>query len=322
MPNWREFLSERFMADANAPGHPRLVIGRPGFNGYFSQNNGDFRTHIAINRDGHRNPEPAAAASGRVWAIGDSFTFGWGVEAGERFPDVAARRAGLTVYNLASPGADVCGYQTLRALMPAAGMPTAVLIGLTLENDIDNYDCAARRDEQPAIGSFVWSLSDTKQFLMRVSALYNFSAIALKRAAVLDNFLKSWGLVAREHAYRRSIEDATLPRYVERTADELQALHNSFSKTVPFSVVLIPSRFELISNDPHFATLREHMKRELASRRIEVIDPFDRLFAAGFTSVHFPHDGHWSPSGHALVAELVAAWLGAKHQQRPAAALN
>ena len=39
MPHWQEFYSGRFMRVVPVPGHGLVAIGRPGFDGYFAQNN-------------------------------------------------------------------------------------------------------------------------------------------------------------------------------------------------------------------------------------------------------------------------------------------
>ena len=49
MPEWREFSSGRFMHRTVVPGHAPIDLGRAGFDGYFAQNNGDFRARIRIN---------------------------------------------------------------------------------------------------------------------------------------------------------------------------------------------------------------------------------------------------------------------------------
>ena len=48
-PTWADFSVNRFVQTEPAPGLGIIFTGKPGFNGYFAQNNGDFRAHIHIN---------------------------------------------------------------------------------------------------------------------------------------------------------------------------------------------------------------------------------------------------------------------------------
>ena len=79
--------------------------------------------------------------------------------------------------------------------------------------------------------------------------------------------------------------------------------------TVPFAVLVAPTRFELRDGAPGLRRLREAITEALASQGIPVIDPFDSFKAAGFEAVHFTHDGHWSLVGYRLAGTAAATWL-------------
>ncbi len=150
MPHWQEFYSGRFMHVVQVPEHGLVTTGRPGFDGYFSQNNGDFRVRLQINDFGFRNPDPVNKADGRIWFIGDSMAFGWGVEQNEMYSSVAGALLNAPTYNVASPGTNVCGYQALLARTLKHASPRAVIVGLILENDIGDYDCRAEAQSSSA----------------------------------------------------------------------------------------------------------------------------------------------------------------------------
>ena len=73
------------------PGHMPVAMCKPNFNGYFSQNNGNFRVKININSFGFREKENIDQANDRIWIIGDSMAFGWGVEENERYSNVLSK---------------------------------------------------------------------------------------------------------------------------------------------------------------------------------------------------------------------------------------
>ena len=312
MPHWRDFYSGRFIQQTAVPGRVTVPIGRPGFDGYFAQNNGDFRIRIAINNFGLRNPEPAEAAAGRVWIIGDSMAFGWGVEQDEMYSTVIGRMTGAPTYNVASPGTDVCGYQSLLARMPKSPGPSAALMGLIVENDVQDYDCRAEAAKTPPHRGW-WSeltyLIGVKATLTRASALYNFLAVSLKRVGAINNFLVWAGLVRPGHAYKTPPSQDRLDVLADKTAAEVSTFKSMLPPDVPFAVLVAPVRFEIKLEDPVYRALRLETVAALRRRGIDVIDPYPGFRASGFEDTHFAHDGHWTALGHKIAAEAAARWL-------------
>ena len=316
MPNWREFHSGWFMRLVEVPGYGRVTTGKPGFNGYFSQNNGDFRVRIQINEFGLRNNIPVKMANSRVWIIGDSMAFGWGIERKDIYSAVAERVSQVPTYNVASPGTSVCGYQALYKRMPNSIKPTGVVVGLILENDIHAYDCkAVEKGLSPILESRSnktadnFSFADFKGLLTKNLALYNFFAISLKRVNVARELLTRIGFINKEHVNQKPVEKPPFGESVEKTADELLRLKMMVGSDVPFAVLIAPTRFEVRDGDPFSRELRLGLIDAISSRGIEVLDPFEKFKKAGFQATHFSYDGHWSPQGHEIAGQLVAQWI-------------
>lgn len=315
MPHWREFYSGRFMSPVALPGYTPVMAGRPGFDGYFAQNNGDFRIRIQLNELGHRNPEQASEATGQIWAIGDSMTFGWGVERAEMYSEVLEKKLGVPVYNLASPGTDICGYQTMVAQMPKDARPAAIVVGLILENDVRMYDCpaeakasAAAQMVRPDTGGGL-SLLEIKQYATQKSALYNFFAVSLKRVALVQDILVRLRLLNKPHAVQKKIESEKLPELAASTVNELVRLKSMLPPASSFLVMVVPTRFEIRDSMPLHWDLRRAIETELVGRGISSVDPLDAFKAKGFDATHFRHDGHWSVLGHRIAAEAIAGSL-------------
>lgn len=309
MPYWQDYASERFMTPRTVPGWAPFNAGMPGFEGHFAQNNGDFRIAIRLDELGLRNPSDTIA-DGAVWGVGDSFTFGWGVEREQIFPAVAAAQLGRPFFSVASPGTNVCGYQALVSQVLSKGaMPGAVLVGLTIENDISAYDCAKDGQDAampaPRVGV---SGQTAKEFLLAHSALYNFAAVTLKRSPLVLEALKSLGLV-------KSQEDVSwhLARHeadvLEATARETAQLQAMLPSGTPFAVVLIPARFDLEQPGSDWSQDRQDLAARLRALGVGVVDPADALTAQGRDKVHFAHDGHWSALGHRIAGQAAAAAL-------------
>lgn len=313
-PHWREFYSGRFMQREFVPGHGSVNVGRGGFDGYFAQSDGDFRVRITLNELGQRNPEPASAANGTIWVVADSFGFGWGVERNQTYAEVIERILQRPVYNLSSPGTDICGYQMLLARMPAKAKPAALIVGLTMENDVRRYSCKRgegphARPENGHTDDAEFSLTGVKRSLIANSALYNFFAVTLKRIEPVTEFLIFIGLVERPHAGREKFNTGDLARRVASTVDELLYLRSMVPKEIPFAVLVAPARFDVRDRDPIFSALRKNLRQEIRRRGIETIDPIDDFRAAGFSATHFAHDGHWLPLGHEIAGRRIADWL-------------
>lgn len=309
-PHWREYASARFMRSEIAPGIGPVAVGRPGFDGYFAQNNGDFRVRVRLNDLGLRNEELAAAAAGRIWAVGDSFTFGWGVEANEMFSAVLGDALREKVYNVATPGGDVVGYQWLVARMPKGVAPRLVVVGLTIENDLLDYGAetanAAKPERPPEPGPFSF-----KEWGTNNSAVYNLAAVAVKQSSFLRDFFAKAGIIEAAHGLRAAPDRPAARRVSQRTAEEIVRLRGMLPPGTPLVVLVIPSRFEILNRNRAWIELREAAVAALAARGVPVVDPTAALVAAGFEATHFPHDGHWSARGHQIAGRALAAWIAA-----------
>lgn len=309
-PAWSEFFAGRFLTVEHVDGYGDVAVGRKGFDGYFSQNNGDFRAHIRINDFGLRDAEPVSAADGRIWIIGDSMAFGWGVEANQMYSSVIGDDLQRPTYNVASPGTNVCGYQALAGRMPGDIRPGAVVVGLILENDLAHYDCRAYAAEKnPEASGF--SLPALKPVLTEHSALYNFFAVALKRVDVVREALIWLGVINKSHAYKNVLAGEDSKAIAKSTAAELVRLRDMFDPATPFVVFVAPSRFEIANDDPGFTTVRTDMIDALRSHGLAYVDPVDAFKTAGFEDTHFIHDGHWSANGHRIAGAEIAGWLRA-----------
>lgn len=317
MPEWREFYSGRFMRVLPVANYGQVATGRPGFDGYFAQNNGDFRARISINKFGLRNNEPIESAADRIWVVGDSMTFGWGVEQSERYSSVIAKVSGVATYNVASPGTDVCGYRTLVHRMPQGMKPRAVVVGLILENDISPYDCELKwrtfeetkndKNKEEVAGP-VSSIA-VKGFLTQYSSLYNVLTVTLKRVGWLREFFTAIGIIRDINTYATIGDGADIPDAIERTTRELVNLRQQVPANTPFVVLIAPGRFELLNSDASYRRVRLAVAASLAKNGIDSLDPYDAFYRAGLKPTHFAHDGHWTVLGHEIAGEAVARWL-------------
>ncbi len=315
-PDWRDFNSGRFMQVVDVPGLGTTVIGQPGFDGTFSNNNADFRTNIKINAFGHRELVPVEAADGRIWVVGDSFSFGWGVEFAETYAVQLENLTGFKTYNIANPGTNVCGYQAAIARMPATVKPKALIVGLTLENDLSILSCVAQREQvvrtsetnqknQPP-QSFI----GLKAWLKNHLALYNFVVLNLKKNDVTRAFLASTGIMADIKVDILQNNQRLALNALVNTADNIKDIAAFLPANVPMIILIIPSRIEIVGPDADILLKRRKVIQKLLNERgIATVDPFQALADAGFEKVHFANDGHWTPAGHLIAAKALVPAL-------------
>jgi lysophospholipase L1-like esterase len=115
----------------------------------------EFSYQVRINNLGFRDRDFAARKSGakRVLVIGDSFTYGWGVDADRSWPKVMERelrKGGLQieVANLGSPGAGPAEYAALAARAIPVLQPDLVVVAMLQADDL--YQAADSPAERQA----------------------------------------------------------------------------------------------------------------------------------------------------------------------------
>lgn len=103
----------------------------------------EFSFTADINRLGFRDREFALAkeARTRILAIGDSFTYGWGVGVEQSWPkllesSLRARGKDVEVANLGQPGASPLVYAQIAARAIPLLKPDIVIVGITLGDDL------------------------------------------------------------------------------------------------------------------------------------------------------------------------------------------
>ncbi len=343
--------------EPDPPGRYRL---RPGYSGRMTRAR-EFDIDVHINQLGVRGPEvgtslgtfPAEASPGtskaqtlqargvqteavRLLALGDSFTFGVGVEDSETFSTLAAAA-------LAETGRPALA---LNAGIPAFGVPDAVgwlaRHGVELEPDLvllsiflgnDLVDASPNREEILVVDGLLAPKESPRgpgAWLHRNSHLYvlvkGFSEGPLVRPLRAKLGLgEPWRVrVLREElaiydreavsklAPAAAATDGALGRLAELAAE---GGFTVLVQLIPSDLEVDPGRWGRVlaelDLDPkrYDAAVPRHLVTELlANRGIDWVDPSAALaegIAAG-RRLYFPEDRHWTAEAHALAADLLA----------------
>jgi lysophospholipase L1-like esterase len=297
----------------------------------------EYATEIRIDGHGERVPEnepPENPGASRLLALGDSFTFGVGVEAEDAFPEILEDRLqadskGPWVVRNGGVG----GYGPLRSARlflasQASWEPNVVIHALYLGNDLEDQDPARFRDH-PRIenGRMVTEHGGVQRLRLalrshshlylflrqRLYGLYQKTYLA-RRAQYLDPVgLAEWPASIRETSWPAG------RAAIREIAEWCRARERGYL------VLLVPTRYQVEEGAwhryrrewglPEEAFDREHGQREVRAfleaesiPHVDFLEAF-RAAAEGGKKLYYSFDQHWTRDGHELAAEIVHARL-------------
>ena len=249
------------------------------------------RTNSKGWRDAERETSRAAGTSVRLAAVGDSFTFGVGVDDGERFSEVIeAQLSGVEFLNFGMNGFGTD--QELEVLRHEVldYRPDAVLCVTYLGNDLLDITHSVRhrwpKPRYELAGGALTLIPPQAGFLVRLrSATYFGEAIALLR--------------------RRFGHEVS---QVQEPCEDPVALYFALVEEMQSATVATGSAFVVVlvhepDIDPDAA---REVRAGLAERGIQVIDlepSFTAAMAEGENLFNPPPVAHWNVEGHRLVAK-------------------
>ncbi len=280
----------------------RLVLVAPNTVARQRKNTGDFDVSVRINGRGLRDDKDVAGATpADIVVVGDSFAWGWGVEAEQRFSDQLQTTTGRRVFNVSTP-TDIEGYAALLDhARDLGGRFNQVVLALCMENDLADYGAspAGRAESAP---SPAW---DVRPWLDSHSAAYLLFTTVVHQTPWMNDAAVGLGVIRPNLAgMSRNTYSASV---VEASADRVADI----GKRYRLLVVIIPSR-ALWVGDNRAVEDRVHQGfvGALQRRGLDVLDLRPRWEAGGHPlAYHFANDGHWNARGHQLAAEAIAERL-------------
>jgi len=274
------------------------------------KNTGDFDVTINFNKYGLRDAKDLATATPDDYFVaGDSLMFGWGVEEGQRFSDVLQNLIKTPVYNLAIP-ADINGYEKLVDYAKKNGAQVRKLIlVISEETNLKDYE----KNQAPVAHNRgpKRPLMYVKEYLMTHSALYFLVTSIIHKNPALKDLAVQFGLIIPnlEGIAQRPYSRGVLVSSADRTA-KLASRYQTI-------VAVAPSRAHWYGDESDRAVARRihsEFMELLLERELRVVD-FRKTFEKSGSPLQyfFKNDGHWNPTGHAIGARAVAAYLTSGH---------
>lgn len=296
---------------------------------------------IAINPEGFR--ESSAMEDATVFTLGDSFTFGWGVDEEESWPGLLEALSGRTVYNLgirdASPRQELGVLDfVLRSHVESAGVRRVfwmIYEGNDLEDEPGLFRPPVQGDGRGR-GTVLGLLVNVPRALKSQAVVtkirtgeisfgrvggpagydpYSVDGVSLShplyRSEALGLRLFHPSYVKRASAGESYVRDHPNRPALEAVFGEMADLAREFDLEI--TVLLAPSAARLhgphfqafpeISPRPHFLDLVRAMA---GSAGFNVLDLYERLRPDGGTELlFFRDDDHFNVRGHQRVAEIV-----------------
>ena len=273
------------------------------------KNTGDYDVVINFNQYGLRDTRDISKAKEDSFlVVGDSFTFGHGIKAGNRFSDLLFLKYNQDVYNLAIP-TGLNGYKSLIKYAEILGAKSKKLIlVICMENDLLNFNDEkilniSNLDKKNKIKSF---LSTQKSFLMNNSALYYSFTSALHQNNWFKNFFIKIGLIN---------PNIKTSKFVKKDLYGSASFIKNLTSKFDSFIVLIPSRYNWAGNQERIIKYRnEHntFRKELEKRGLTVLDlrdKFEEISNNPLVELHFAKDGHWNETGNAIAAKEISSLI-------------
>lgn len=311
----------------------------PGFEGRLAER--EFDTAVRINSLGYRQPEFSPERKGeiRIVVVGDSFTFGYGVEEDESFVSVMAAelvRCGVRsaqVVNGGVPGRWLDSYYLELKTRLLALDPDVVLVGLFLGNDLASPDSEAYewvevdaeglpvrlRSRETSIEDGR-SVSRKPKLRWRLPVARNSQVAQLLFDSANAIYRSLWPKVRSVDMYEKDYTEHTLA-----TLERAERLIVAMARLVRehgarFGIIEIPAREQiyqpahLLLEDLDFDKPELVLGEILARNGIESIDLLPALRAASDgPRLYFRSDGHMTRTGYALAGRTIAHEALRKH---------
>lgn len=298
---------------------------QPGHRGYISSRI-EFTTPVKINGFGLRGPDlDLPGDRPRMLVLGDSFVFGYGVEAEEAFPALLESALLQRGDNVEVVNAATAGYGTVNevAWLKHYGLPLEpdfVVLGVFLGNDL--------RDNGRSLADSWAAIAPTRSWHRPVTHwLYDHSHLYVVVRQITTNLRREGRFVSRDSGLSLGQKyEGNHEHEVAATAKALDELAEIGRREgIGLFAILIPDPVQV---EPERQTTRDRLAREnpdldltypnkVFSRLLEARGiPYTDLtgpFAADAPDGNryfFPLDGHWTRAGHKLAAELVAPIVG------------
>ena len=286
---------------------------KPNFEGVIDDP--EFVMKYRTNSLGFRGKEIDSKEGTRIICLGDSMTFGYGVNEEDLFVTWIAEDLGVESINMGVSGYDIDRYMLLFEDYVVHNDPDLLVLFFTIINDFGESvkkGEALGIKEKAALSK--GGVGEFKKLLFRHSRFYQWVKDRVNRTSMLNVLLIRMGV--------RSAGDIFLKEYppvMERKVDRVRMVLTSIKEAADingFEILLvgIPDSiqvYEGMSLDKRYWDIEKpnDILREIADDvKIDYLDLLP-AFRKNSNRLFFKYDGHLNPEGHRETARIVSGFI-------------
>ncbi|HLQ38420.1 MAG TPA: GDSL-type esterase/lipase family protein [Planctomycetota bacterium] len=241
---------------------------------------------------------PAGTAAASVLFVGDSYTFGTGVQDGEAYPHVveaALRQRGVdtVAINAGVPGFNSAQEADLLAELLPVQRPAAVVVGYVM-NDTEPLVIAPMPPEYAYRDCGSWLWEDCKPLVNQLGNM-------LGREAPLCTIHKQ----APRLDYLRGFAPGS-PLWPRARAALLSMQAQCRRAAVPLLLAILPDFTKPFGDACPYRSIHAQVMAAATAAGLPVIDLLPPLAAQDHRQLQVKGDGHPNAAGHRLLGELLA----------------
>ena len=255
---------------------------------------------FTVNARGFRGRAPGKTGAGvrRVLALGDSFTFGWGVSGAEAYPArlealLAAANREAVVFNAGVPGYNTAQEACLLERLMGEAVPDVVLLGYVVNDAEPQHTVPAHPDEVHRHVS-LWLLERAREAVNRLGS-------AKDPIFRLDYNRHSLDYMA---GFR-----AESPKWRGSRAALGRMARLCRQRKVPLLVFMLPDLDEHFDESYRPATIHAQVRRWCKELGLPFYDLLERLRGEDHKRYRL-QQGHPNARGHEAIATYMAEVLG------------
>ncbi len=290
----------------------------------------EFSYTVKTNSEGFRDKDFSAQniKNGLIFSVGDSMTFGQGVELEETFSNILEKELALPVFNLGVNGFTTFQEYRLFEKYFKKYPPNTVILNIYFGNDIAENSGIINRtiDKRPVQKNRhdATTFEKIKTFFRETLGLHSYMFFAQR----FDNLMIKLNFKAplRLNTFtiklfdQTSLDDKELIMGYEKTFNYILKFKELAQKNnVNLLVVLMSPRFQVRDSEWKNAQNKYEfggrvLVRDLPNKQfrqffekesIKYIDLYEPFKAASDGTLYYNYDGHWTAKGHRLAANEI-----------------